>query len=875
MPIKSKKAVEKSIRKRLFDKIAFPMIAILLFSSLGLTGVSLFHLYNENEAKSQSEVTNFSNTLSTFLNKVGQNISDISKRPMVVNSLISSPNQSLNKLFDANKKWLYASKFRIFDSEARLIYSTNNLPNEVESDYDSHQLKDVVYGGESRFFYSQSSKKLVYSAPIIYYGNTQGILCVDINLSEVIKDLFGEKDLVHVSIKKENEVLASNDERLDISKFSFVGKGFLGIEKDASRDLNIEIFSKEASFFDALKQLIILLGSIIILTVFTIYVVINSVSKTITHPIMTLVEKIKDRNSDTKCYPVGTNDELEILAKSFDDKTFEYQELNRNLEQIVEERTLEYKIASKEAKDALKSRSMFIANMSHEIRTPLNGILGMTELISDTVTDSTVKEKLKIITSSGDLLLAIINDILDFSKMESQSFSLEKIPINLQDLIEQNVNLVSTRAKEKNIVLDTQIDFDTPLYIYGDPTRISQIFLNIIGNGIKFTSKGGVFFSAYYLEKEKRHIFKIRDTGIGIEENALSKLFQPFIQADESTTRKFGGTGLGLSIAKKLIDIMGGLVRVESKLGLGTTFTIEIPFELAQKKEVVSIKSDQTIEMDNLDLKILVAEDNNINQVIIQTYLKNINLDCDFANNGLEAVQKVLSFEKREYDVVFMDLQMPEMDGLEATRKIISQYKGKNIPKIVALTANALPEHKEQCEEAGMMGFMTKPIVKKELYRTLNQLGGIDNNVSESSDNIDTLKVDIKHVKAEVSIDNTNSIDLEVDFDMLLELYEDFGNDGLKGFLIEMVDTCRKHIEEIKKANQQSDFENINFNAHTIKGVVSNFGILEMQKIALELETCKDLQVVTSLVLELESVLAKLDVEKLVDYCKQATLKSA
>lgn len=383
---------------------------------------------------------------------------------------------------------------------------------------------------------------------------------------------------------------------------------------------------------------------------------------------------------------------------------------------IADEARVVAEKATLKAEEAVKSKQQFLSNMSHEIRTPMNAIIGFTKVILKTDLTAKQKEYLTAIKISGDSLIVLINDILDLAKVDAGKMSFEKTPFKLHLSIKAMLHLFETKIQEKNLILITNYDHEIPDVLEGDPVRLHQIILNLVSNAVKFTNKGTITVNVNLVRQNDKTVtikFAIEDTGIGIEKNKIADVFENFQQATSETSRLFGGTGLGLAIVKQLVEAQNGKIKVQSRINRGSTFSFLLDF---QKTNAEAVLEPEILEQntDVKNTKILVAEDMELNQLLMKTLLDDFGFECEIASNGKIAIEKL---KEKKYDIVLMDLQMPEMNGFEATRHIRETMK-LDLP-IIALTADVTTIDVEKCKEVGMNDYISKPVDERLLYSKL------------------------------------------------------------------------------------------------------------------------------------------------------------
>ena len=640
---------------------------------------------NDEKEKRANELT-IANTELAFQNKEKEKRAN---ELMIANKELVFQNDEKEKrayeLIVANKELAYQNKEKE-NRAAELIIANKEL--EFQSGEKKNRANELVIADKELNFQNEEKEKRVVESKELEAYNYSLKLASQYSLSllEASRDpLF--------TISLEGKITDTNQASVrvtDVSKENLIGSDFIKYftEPELAKKGYEEVFSKG---FVVDYPLVLIDGQL------TNVLFNGSVYKDIDGNVIGAVMVARDITEQKKA-------ETELIeAKAFAELAT----------QIAEEAKIKAESATRIAVDSVKAKQQFLSNMSHEIRTPMNAIIGFTKVVLKTDLNPKQKEYLQAIKTSGDALIVLINDILDLAKVDSGKMSYEKVPFKMSKSIAAMIHLFDIKSQEKNVLLVKEYDSAIPTILIGDPVRLHQIILNLVSNAVKFTMEGKIVVSVKLVEENEKDViieFAVSDTGIGILESKIETVFENFQQASSGTSRIYGGTGLGLAIVKQLVEGQDGTISVKSVVDEGSTFSFRLPF---QKTSTEVEATEEIIELDTelKDIKVLVVEDIALNQLLMRTLLDDFGFGCDIASNGKIAIEKL---NETDYDIILMDLQMPIMNGFEATDYIRKTLRS-SIP-IIALTADVTTVDLEKCKAVGMNDYVSKPVDERLLY---------------------------------------------------------------------------------------------------------------------------------------------------------------
>ena len=565
--------------------------------------------------------------------------------------------------------------------------------------------------------------------------------------------------------------------------------------------------------FDASIAALIVLALVLVTTLIVF-------RRKVRHPLRDLTIKtqaLADGRFDDE-FDVRRRDEIGVLQQAFNEMASELRETVVGLER-----------AKDDAERADRVKTEFLANMSHEIRTPLNAVLGLSDLLLDSNLTDDQRELVVTMHRSGDALLEMLNEILDYSKLEHGRLELDVEPFDLGELVESTAELFGAVVGEKQITLETHVDEELPRFVAGDEGRVRQVLVNLVGNAVKFTDQGGVRVSVTAAGGD-RVVFTVEDSGIGLDPAEVDALFEPFRQADSTTTRVFGGTGLGLAISQSLVDMMGGSIRATGEVGVGATFSFEVPLPVSSSPVGPATATAASFDRElgrRHPLRILMAEDNTVNQLVATRLFARLGYTVDVAKDGVEAVSMTL---EGDYDLVLMDIQMPRLDGVQAMQRITSLLPPDRRPRIVACTAHALAGDRERYLAAGMDGYLSKPLERSQVAAVVESTPHRSARPAVGAEPVTEVST--------VPDSTTPTVDIASVIDRS-ELAAIFGDDAetlLRELLPVFQSDAVDRLAAISAAVASDDAETLRLEAHALKGGAKAVAITEIGDAAARLE---------------------------------------
>jgi signal transduction histidine kinase/DNA-binding response OmpR family regulator/HPt (histidine-containing phosphotransfer) domain-containing protein len=813
---------DKKLKNRLTKYLLSLMVGMMVVVMIVVSVILMRELRNEWISSLTSQAFNTVQKMEQRISYLSESVFNFSRNHFIINSLVHSQGREeyLNRLMDGFGKLENIRAVALLDYSGKLVYSDIPVPTEYNK---IMYLRPALETAIPIIKLRQDVKSIVIVEPVMHYKTPIGAIVAEIDIGDVLSRFVSQdKDTYYR--------LYSNDKTIHSYNF-FPEKSYLitphsekihDLPKISSIDLHIEMGIDESVLIEPIWNIVYLLFGISFIFLIITYLIANKMGNSLAEPILKMIQKTSQSGKDPtiKYSPIGTGDELEILANMLDSREEQLWEYRENLEEKVNKRTeeltkakdeaekntrkinqfvtdleirnLELRKTKRQAEEATRAKSDFLANMSHEIRTPMNAIFGMAYLCLGTELQPRQRDYIENVYTSAQSLLGIINDILDFSKIEAGKLSIESIPFSLEDVLHNLGKLIVFKAQKKGLELLFDTHPDVPPELVGDPLRIGQILLNLTSNAVKFTDKGEIVVhteAVHITEEEVGIRFSVSDTGIGMTPEQCERLFQSFSQADTSTTRKYGGTGLGLAISKKLAEAMNGDIWVESKAGSGSTFTFTSIFEQPRAMD----KKPQLATPTELDrLKVLVVDDNDRSRKILEANLSSFSFQVTCVKAGTE-VLGALEAADNPFKLVLIDWGMPGMNGIEVAQEIKHRMGSEHLPMIIMVTAYGREEMMKQSEAAGLDGFLVKPITRSSLMDTIMDVLGGKGGFHGASRSEEEWK--IKHIEgirgAHILLAEDNKINQKVAQELLAQA-------GLNVTIVENGKEAVARVAEIK-----------------------------------------------------------------------------
>lgn len=770
------------------------------------------------------------------IENIDKNVINFAQNHFIINSIVHPQGREeyMLKMMEDFGKLESIRSITILDYAGNLIHSNIPDPHDFQKEL---YLRPVLETAESLIDLDPDAQHIIIAEPILHYGTPIGAVIAEISIKDQASRYLPKNENAYYSLYAKNKQIYrynfKETESYIITNTSQTHEKKRSDDKLILLDLRIQMGAVESVYMEPVKTIVYqLLGISLLFVIMTVFIAWKLGSR-LAQPILQMVQKTSEieTSSGIQYSPVGTGDELEILAMTLDNRESQLRQYRENLEEQIAERTSELIIAKEQAEEASKAKSEFLANMSHEIRTPMNAVLGFSELLSSMIIDKKQKSYLDSIQSAGKNLLIIINDILDLSKIEAGHMNLQYEFADLKTLFNEIKGIFFPVVSDKKLEFIFDMDPNLSSAMKIDEIRVRQVLINLVGNAVKFTDKGNIRLACrlevpnddpnkkelHEKELEKINlVISVEDTGIGIPKEQQKIIFESFRQQEEQNIRQYGGTGLGLTISKRLVEIMGGTISVRSQIGIGTVFEI-ILRDVEVSSNVVVPETSLPFNAADISFepaRILVVDDNKLNRDLIVESLSGKNLDIIEAEDGQQCLTKAWA---ASFDLILMDIRMPVLDGYEATKKLKAKSKTAKIP-IVALTASMTVQDKANIMSFGFDGYLFKPVNIKDLIQELSRFlkltkremktsvdqPGKENNMDEIISRPQELitKLETKMIPVWHELDGAMEMDLAQEFaQQLKEMALEYDADDIIRYsekLSEFIDSFDiKHIQSL------------------------------------------------------------------------------